>query len=218
LNRLGNVEQAKEMLAAAVKIGGNSDVLVAQLGELEISEEEGSGEADADEMPQFEGNSEEHREWVEGQIARYEAMLAEHPTWVDARVRYGMLLKLLGRFEDAAAALEIAARENPAYGEAWVQLALARRASGDGAGAMAALEHAVQIKPETAELHYRLGLIYCSDMEFDLAMERVEFAVVTGGEHEDLQRQVWVALKGMAMSGRRRREQGTPDEVAKDMV
>ena len=75
---------------------------------------------------------------------------------------------------------------------------------------MTALETAIQIKPEYADLHYRLGLIYCSEMEFDLAMERMEQAVALNRNNPDFQRQVWIVLQGMQMTGRTR----TPAEAA----
>ena len=144
------------------------------------------------------------RKWIETQIDRYESVLAEHPTWTDVRVRYGMLLKLVGRWNDAAIAFEQAAIQNPSYVEAWMQLALAKREIGDTPAAMAALETAIQIKPDYADLHYRLGLIYCSEMEFDLAMERMEHAISLNRDNADFQRHLWIVLQGMQMTGRTR--------------
>jgi tetratricopeptide (TPR) repeat protein len=120
------------------------------------------------------------------------------------RLRYGMLLKLVGRWHEAAEAFEQSTRQNPGYVEAWVQLAVAKREIGDAPGAMEALEQAIQIKPEYADLHYRLGLIYCSEMEFDLAMERMEEAVSLNRQNPDFQRHLWVALQGLQLTGHRR--------------
>ena len=209
LQRLGKVEQAKEMLGAALKIGHNSDVLVAQLGQLELQAEAAESVDSAfdpdQQQPTATGDREQQRQWLNGQIARYEVILDEHPTWTDVRVRYGMLLKLVGRWNEAAEAFDAATKQNPSYVEAWVQLALARRESGDTTGAMRALETAIQIKPEYADLHYRLGLIYCSEMEFDLAMERMEEAVALNNKNPDFQRHLWVVLEGLQMNGRKRR-------------
>jgi tetratricopeptide (TPR) repeat protein len=209
LNRLGKADQSKEMLAAAWKVGHNSDVLVAQLGQLELQAEAAQSVESAFDPNQQDSpatdDREHQRQWLETQIDRYESLLAEHPTWTDVRVRYGMLLKLMGRWQEAADAFENATRQNPSYVEAWVQLALALRETGDVAGAMRALETAIQVKPEYADLHYRLGLIYCSEMEFDLAMERMEDAVALNSKNPDFQRHLWVVLQGLQMSGRRRR-------------
>jgi len=114
-----------------------------------------------------------------------------------------MLLKLLGRCDEAIACFERAVAENPAYIEAWVQLGLTQHQSGDDSAALKALETAIQIKPEYADLHYRLGLIYCGQMEFDLAMERLEEAAALNRKNPDFQRQLWVALESMQMTGRR---------------
>jgi tetratricopeptide (TPR) repeat protein len=208
LHRLGKVEQAKEMLAAAWKIGHNSDVLVAQLGQLELQAEAAESVDAAFDPGQQAATAtddrEQQRQWIEEQIERYEQILDQHPTWTDVRVRHGMLLKLVGRWHEAADAFDHATRQNPSYVEAWVQLALARREAGNTTGAMKALETAIQIKPEYADLHYRLGLIYCSEMEFDLAMERMEEAVALNGKNPDFQRHLWVVLQGLQMNGRRR--------------
>lgn len=208
LHRLGKLEQSAEMLAAAWKIGHNSDLLVAQLGQLELQAEAAASVDSAFDPEQQQSpateDREEQRQWIETQVDRYELVLADHPTWTDVRVRYGMLLKLVGRWKEAAAAFEQATRQNPSYVEAWVQLALAKRETGDTAGAMRALETAIQIKPEYADLHYRLGLIYCSEMEFDLAMERMEEAVALNQKNPDFQRHLWLVLEGLQMSGRKR--------------
>ena len=208
LNRLGKAEESKEMLAAAWKIGHNSDVLVAQLGQLELQAEAAESVQSAFDPQQQEtpatGDREQQRQWIDTQIDRYEIILGEHPSWTDVRVRYGMLLKLVGRWDDAETAFDQATKQNPSYVEAWVQLALARRETGDATGAMAALETAIQVKPEYADLHYRLGLIYCSEMEFDLAMERMEEAVALNKNNPDFQRHLWVVLQGLQMSGRKR--------------
>jgi tetratricopeptide (TPR) repeat protein len=208
LHRLGRVDQAKEMLAAARKLGHNSDVLVAQLGQLELQAEAAESVDDAFDPRQQEASAtqdrEQQRRWIDQQIDRYEQILDQNPTWTDVLVRYGMLLKLIGRWHEAADAFDRATRQNPSYVEAWVQLALARREAGDTSGAMKALETAIQIKPDYADLHYRLGLIYCSEMEFDLAMERMEHAVALNSHNSDFQRHLWVVLQGLQMSGRRR--------------
>ena len=208
LNHLGKADQAKEMLEAALKIGHNSDVLVAQLGQLELQVEAATTVADAFDPAKQDCSGTEEREqqrkWIDHQIERYETVLAEHPLWADVRVRYGMMLKLVGRAKDAASAFELATKQNPSYVEAWVQLALAKRETGDVQAAMRALEMAIQIRPEYADLHYRLGLIYCSEMEFDLAMERMEEAASLNQDNPDFQRHLWVVLQGMQMTGRKR--------------
>jgi tetratricopeptide (TPR) repeat protein len=197
LQRLGQAEQAQEMLTAAQKVGKNSDVLVAQMGQFELQAQI----SDAD--PKAEAQ-EGRREWIEDQIDQYAEILEQNPTWNDVRVRQGMLLKLVGRWEEAADVFEAATKVNPGYVEAWRQLGLAKSRLGDNAAAMAALEKAIQIEPAYADLHYKLALIYCSEMEFDLAMERMEEAVALKGDDTDVQRQLWVSLQGLQMTGRRK--------------
>ncbi|HSI37261.1 MAG TPA: tetratricopeptide repeat protein [Tepidisphaeraceae bacterium] len=209
LHRLGKADQAQEMLAAARKIAGNSDVLLSQLGRLEL---EAEAAADADEA--FDPSavaaeatetdeSSGQRAWLGDQVERYRVLLDAHPTWTDVRVRCGMLLKLLGRTEEAAACFERAVAENPAYIDAWVQLGLTRHQTGDDRGAIEALETAIQIKPEYADLHYKIGLIYCGQLEFDLAMERLEEAASLNKKNPEFQRQLFVAIEAMQMTGRR---------------
>ena len=208
LHRTGNLEAAEEMLASARRIAGNSDVLVGQLGRLELVAE-AAADVDAafdpaqqSAAPETE-DEETQREWIETQVERYEQLLAAHPDAADSRVRCGMLHKLLGRPEEAADQFEQATRTDPGYTEAWVQLGLVRHQLGDVRAAVAALEMAIQIKPEYADLHYRLGLIYCGEAEFDLAMERLEEAARLNKGNADFQRQLWSALQGLQMKGRR---------------
>jgi tetratricopeptide (TPR) repeat protein len=217
LHRTGKAEAAEEMLAAARRIAGNSDVLVGQLGRLELIAEAAAEAEDAFDPAQqaVESESEDteaQREWLETQVERYEHLLATHADASDSRVRCGMLHKLLGRPEEAADQFERATRDNPGYAEAWVQLGLTRHQLGDVPGAVAALEMAIQIKPEYADLHYRLGLIYCGEAEFDLAMERLEEAVRLNRGNADFQRQLWAALQGLQMRGRRSAA-GSPERM-----
>lgn len=208
LHRSGKAEAAEEMLAAARRIAGNSDVLVGQLGQLELMAE---AAADADDAfdPKNQSadplgdDAETQREWLETQVERYEMLLEAHPDATDSRVRCGMLHKLLGRPEEAAGQFERATKDDAGCAEAWVQLGLTRHQLGDVGGAVAALEMAIQIRPEYADLHYRLGLIYCGEAEFDLAMERLEEAARLNKGNADFQRQLWAALQGMQMKGRR---------------
>jgi tetratricopeptide (TPR) repeat protein len=213
LHRMGKAEAAEEMLASARRISGNSDVLLGQLGQLEL-EAEAAADVEAAFDPELQAidqdeNREAQRQWLEAQVERYHRILEQHPTWTDVRVRCGMLLKLIGRGDDAVDCFEQVTRENPAMAEAWVQLGLTKHQLGDTPGALAALETAIQIKPQYADLHYRLGLIYCGEMEFDLAMERLEDATALNKQNPDFHRQLWVALEGMQMKGRK-----TPTAVA----
>jgi len=211
LNRVGKSDAAEEMLASARRIAGNSDVLLGQLGQLEF-EAEAAADVDAAFDPAAQAtepaaaaaaDQSAQRQWLVAQVQRYETILDQHPTWTDVRVRCGMLLKLIGRADEAVDAFERAAAENPALVEAWVQLGLTRHQLGDTPGALAALETAVQIRPEYADLHYRLGLIYCGELEFDLALERLEHATALNKQNPDFHRQLWVALEGMRLRGRR---------------
>jgi tetratricopeptide (TPR) repeat protein len=217
LHRVGKVEVAEEMLASARRISGNSDVLLGQLGQLEL-EAEAAADVDAAFDPDQQAaetnqTGQAQRQWLEGQVERYHQILEQHPTWTDIRVRCGMLLKLVGRCEEAVDCFDQATRENPALAEAWVQMGLTKHQLGDTEGALAALETAIQIKPQYADLHYRLGLIYCGEMEFDLAMERLEEATALNKQNPDFQRQLWVALEGMQMKGRRAASATMPERV-----
>jgi tetratricopeptide (TPR) repeat protein len=207
LHRIGKVEAAEEMLTSAKRIAGNSDILLGQLGQLEL-EAEAAADVDAAFDPaqqsiKIDAAHEAQREWLEAQVGRYQAILEQHPTWTDIRLRCGMLLKLIGRCDEAIRCFEQATRENPGYAEAWVQMGLTRYQIGDTTGGLRALETAIQIRPDYADLRYRLGLIYCGEMEFDLAMERLENAGALNKQNPEFHRQLWVALESMQMRGRR---------------
>ena len=168
------------MLASGRRIGGNSDVLLGQLGQIEL-EAEAAADVDAAFDPRADrpADAGDTRPSGNGSRARssvIEAILEEHPTWTDVRVRCGMLLKLVGRCEQPIECFEQATRENPV---------LRRSVGADRADAAPAWATSPgrwrrwrwrSRSPEYADLHYRLGLIYCGEMEFDLAMERLEEA------------------------------------------
>jgi tetratricopeptide (TPR) repeat protein len=198
LRQLGRTQQAQETLASAARIAGNSDVLLAQLGALEV-QAEAAQEAQAAFDPQEQATPGQddslHRHWVEQQAQRHQRILSQHPSWVDVRVRYGMLLKLLGHGPEARQQFEQAVAANPGYAQAWIQLGIVCQNMGDNRAATEALKSAVQLQPQWADLHYRLGLIYCGQMEFDLAVEQLE---QLGGQ-SDFHRQLWTALEGMRM-------------------
>ena len=208
LHKMGKTDEARDMLTNAQKVGHNSDVLIAQLGDLELQVAAAESAEQAFDPRHQKINSNrptndaQQREWINDQIHRYELALAEHPGWSDVRVRYGMLLKLVGRWQDASEQFATAARENPGYVESWVQLALAKKELGDIPASMNALETAIQIKPEYADLHYKLGMMYCSEMEFELAMERMELAVSLSGKNPDFQRNIFLIIDQLQMSGR----------------
>jgi Tfp pilus assembly protein PilF len=196
LQHLGQTQQADETLASAAKIAGNSDVLMAQLGQLELSarSKDASGK----------DNSSTPQQAIATQLGWYETVLSEHPAWTDVRMRYGMILKLAGRHAEAARQFELVVKDNPAHVEAWLQLAMSRRAAGNDASAREALQQAIQIHPQQCELHYRLGLIYCSEMEFDLALERLQIAAELSGQAADFPRQFWAILQELQPTGLQR--------------
>lgn len=72
---------------------------------------------------------------------------------------HGAALRLAGRLDEAAAAVERAVSLDPDYGDAWNNLGFVRRALGDHAGARAALERAAALKPDFAPTHNALGVV-----------------------------------------------------------
>ena len=206
LHRLGRIDEAKSMLSTAWKTASDSDQLLNRLGLLELeAEAAGSVEAafDPDQQAPATSSRESQRQWIEAQLGHYESILDEHPSWNDVRLRYAMLLKLLGRLSEAETHLKQVTCENPSFASAWVQLAVVRQQLGKGNGVIDALQSAVAIQPEYADLHYRLGLAYCNLAEFDLAMERFEQAAALNHTNPDFQRHLWVALQYLELSGPR---------------
>ena len=200
MHKVGRADRARETLAAAGKIAGNSDILLVQLGLLEMK-----SDLDAPPGDRLTGAGEQQpiqQQWVEDQLARYELALEANPTWVDVRVRYGMLLRMLGRCKEAIAQFTRATTQNPALGEAWIGLGLASEQSGDMPGAMRAVQEAIRLRPGSADLHYRLGLIHCGQMEFGLALEQMEQGTAAGGGNPDLRRQLWAAMESLRLTGR----------------
>jgi len=86
-------------------------------------------------------------------------VLALKPDLVEAHHNLGLVLRALGRMEDAAASFRAAVALRPSLVEAHVSLGLILEAKGDLTGAAAALGRAANLRPGHAPAHYNLGVV-----------------------------------------------------------
>jgi len=144
------------------------------------------------------------REWVEQQIARYEFILTDHPSWTDVRVRYGMLLKLVGRFGDAAQQFRAGDQAKPRIcGSVGAARAGPAAPAATPPAPFPPLESAIQIRPEYARpaLPPRPDLLQ-RDGVWTWRWNAWNTPPKLNGGNQDFQRNLWVVLQGMQLNGR----------------
>lgn len=169
LHRSGRTSQGEEITASAGRIAQNSAVLRAQLAMLEDQLDR----AAQDDLPLAGGHGDLDMNWIEQLLSLDEAELANFPARHDLRLRLGLMLRLSGKPQRAVKVLRELVRENPGCSEGWLHLGLTLAEMGHGAAGRRALAKGIRLEADAAILNYRLGLIYCGQMEFDLAMERI---------------------------------------------
>jgi tetratricopeptide (TPR) repeat protein len=97
---------------------------------------------------------------LSGLLREVSAITQRHPDYAPALVERGRLLLVLGRAEEALAALRAATALAPEDPEAQSSLGVALLATGRGADAVAPLERAVARDPRTAAHYTNLGTAY----------------------------------------------------------
>jgi tetratricopeptide (TPR) repeat protein len=189
--------QAAEFFATAARQGNNTAVLLAQLGRIEAVCSRWDGRAG--ELPV---ECDLTGEMVEEQVERDELTLAARPGWHDARIRQAMLLRLLGRGSDAAGQLRRVLREEPHNREAWLQLGLCLLDSGQDHRPV--IQLALGPDALDARCNHQLSLAYCSELEFELTLERLEMDLEHG---PDICRKAHLAIDAMRLRPSRMSQQ-----------
>lgn len=119
---------------------------------------------------------------LEESLRRHQQALLEHPGHADLHYRYGLLLRQVGRREEAIEAFRNAVRINPNYSKAQVKLAISLKEQGAVDDAIQAFRQALHLDQRYVDVHYQLGLLFAQRNQFDLAIEQFEQAVA-GNEH-----------------------------------
>jgi tetratricopeptide (TPR) repeat protein len=107
-------------------------------------------------------------------LRRHDRAARQTPADADVHYRRGLLLRQVGRHDDAIAAFRQAIHTNPAFAKAQVKLAVCLKENGQEAEALAAFQHALRLEAKDIDTHYRLGLLFAQRNQFDLATEEFE--------------------------------------------
>lgn len=125
-----------------------------------------------------------HDDFLEEAIRRHEQALASTPGHADLHYRHGLLLRQVGRLDEAAEALGRAVEINPNYSKALVKLAICLKERGEVDAAIETFQRALRLEGEYVDVHYQLGLLFAQRSQFELAAEQFEQAVA--GNHQNL--------------------------------
>jgi Tfp pilus assembly protein PilF len=186
LHTLNHTTRGSEMLASAGRIADNSALFAARLAAL-----------DAGDLTRAAGLT---TNAIELQVERDQAILMEHDSLPPVRLRHAMLLRLLGRAEEAEQSLRHALGADPSCERARIRLALTRADQWDTVGALRAIDRSLAFDSHRASALYDLALLYCGQLEFDLAMENW-----TAEHGEDADHLIWSMIDDLCLVGPRSR-------------
>jgi superkiller protein 3 len=107
-------------------------------------------------------------------LRRCQMALEQRPHEAELWWRCGVLLRQVGKIEQAISAMRRAVAIYPPYRDGRLKLALYLRAAGRGAEALSQMQAAFALSARDAELHYDLALLFTQPARFDLAVDRFE--------------------------------------------
>lgn len=199
----GYPEQARETVNLAASLDPNSNLLLAETCRLQLKI--AMSRRGRDSLYEFDtqdkaGASADHL--LEMQLQRHEAALASSGNRADLHYRYGMLLRGMGRVDEAIGHFRTALEINASYMKAKIKLGLSLREIGEPQEGMAHLSESLLVRPEYTTLHYKLGLLYCDQIRYALAVEHFSDEFQMGGEGGDIQSNLRLALQNMGLIDR----------------
>jgi len=97
---------------------------------------------------------------------------AEEPRNARARLAIGIALRMAGRLDEAAEALDEAERLDPRDHAPAYEIGLVRQLKGEAEVALAAYDRALRARPEFFAAHFSAGLLHAERREWDRAGER----------------------------------------------
>lgn len=210
LHRLGDPVQATEAFAAAVRIKpdfvsarnnlGNALLQTGRLPEAQAQFEEALRLA-ADprrlvpELPELLnslGTTLLYQGKTAEALGHYERAVQLRPDFLQARMNWGVALRVLGRLPESQVQLETVVRAQPDSPEARFNLGLVLVQRGDAAGGEECLREAVRLKPDFAVAHQTLGDLASSQGKRDIAHAHYSAALKANPSDSSLQ-QRWQA-------------------------
>ncbi len=112
-----------------------------------------------------------NQELLEETIRRHWVALQNRPNHADLYYRYGMLMRQVGRSEEAVHAFQNAIVISPNYSKALIKLGIALREGGASETAVAHFRRAIAISAAPRVMHYELALLFAKPAEFELQID-----------------------------------------------
>lgn len=107
-----------------------------------------------------------------------------NPSYGDAHQRYGLFLTVMGRFDEARAAMARAEAADPLSRITATIAAYPAFYSRDFEGAVRQLRRVIQIDPNFSMAHFRLGLTFAELGRFDEALAELETSMRLSGDRD----------------------------------
>jgi len=135
-------------------------------------------------------------------LRRHEQALLHSPNHADLHYRYGLLLRQVGRYDEATTAFRSAVAINPNYCKALVKLAICLKEAGAVDEAIATFQRALHLDEKYVDVHYELALLFAQRNQFDLAAEQFEQAAAARGHKIAFRENLTLALQNVGMIDR----------------
>lgn len=193
----GREEESRATLDLVAGVEPNSTLLFAESARIQMKEERERSARGMLAPP-----DDECRDLLEAQIERHRQALVLRPNHADLHYRYGLLLRQVGRLDEAIDAFQSAVAINPAYVKALIKLGVCLRDAGRADDAQEAFRAALTLRDDCVDAHYELGLLFAQRQQFDLAVEAFEHGLRGGGAHAALRANLALALQNIGMLDR----------------
>jgi len=139
---------------------------------------------------------------LEEALRRHQQALLQHPNHADLHYRHGLLLRQVGRCEEATEAFRNAVQINPQYAKALIKLGICLKEAGETDEAVEVFRRALELGHDYVDVHYQLGLLFAQRSRFDLAVEEFEHAVAGQQRNISFRANLALALQNVGMVDR----------------
>ena len=197
----GHTNESLATFDLAASLEPSTTLLFSESTRLHLQSEKNSGGVqlqDGDDGTDAQG----HDELLAEAVRRHQHALVQSPGHADLHYRYGLLLRQVGRQEEAIEAFRSAVAINPNYSKAQVKLGICLKESGRDDEAITAFQQALRLDNKYVDVHYQLGLLFAKRNRFDLAVEQFEQAVAGNDQNIAFRANLALALQSIGMVDR----------------
>ena len=197
----GSEREAEATFDLAASLAPNSTLLFSEAARLHLQSEERSGRsarlapADAPDKRAAAGGE----EMLAEAVRRHEQAVLNQPNHGDLHYRYGLLLRQVGRFDEAIQAFRNALAINPHYAKAMIKLGVCLKETGRSDEAIEVFRGVLQLDGKYVDVHYQLGLLFAQRSRFELAAEHFEHAVAGNAASTAFRQNLALALQNIGM-------------------